>query len=168
VTRVALALAALALVAGCGGSGKKGDPIPSDKAARMIALLELADRQASAGNCSGADAKAREVLTVVQGLPSTVDKDVRQGLRDGVERLRSLIARDCKRPQPTTDTTTTDTTPTDTTPTTTTDTTPTTTTDTIPTTTTDTTPTTTTDTIPTTTGNGGTPPPTGAGTGGTG
>ena len=131
----------------------------------MISLLELADQNVADGKCKGADAKAREVLTVVNSLPSGVDKDVRQGLKDGVDRLRSLVSSECERPQPT------ETTQTDTTPTTATETQPTT-TETQPTTTetqpttTETQPTTTTtstQTTPTTTtGNGGTPPGQGA------
>jgi hypothetical protein len=144
----------------------------------MIALLQRADSQASAGICVGAQAKVQEAEGVLATLPKSVDSKVRRELTNGMERLRTLIADQCQRPQPsTTNTTPTDTTPTDTTPTDTTptDTTPTDTTptDTTPTDTTptDTTPTVTTPTTPgttptttgttptTTTGTGGTPPP---------
>jgi hypothetical protein len=142
----------------------------------MIALLQRADSQASAGICGGAQAKVQEAEGVLATLPKSVDPKLRRELANGMERLRTLIANQCQRPQPsTTDTTPTDTTPTDTTPTDTTptdttptdttptDTTPTDTTptDTTPTDTTptDTTPTTTGTTPTTTTGTGGTPPP---------
>jgi hypothetical protein len=139
----------------------------------MVALLQQADSQASAGTCTGAQAKVQEAKGVLATLPKSVDAKLRTELANGMERLRTLIADQCQRPQQSTTTTTptdttptqttttpTDTTPTDTTPTDTTptDTTP---TDTTPTTTTptDTTPTTTTTTPTTTTGTGGTPPP---------
>jgi hypothetical protein len=142
----------------------------------MIALLQQADSQGSAGTCAGAQAKVREAEGVVATLPKSVDPKLRSELANGMERLRTLIADQCQRPQPSTTTTTptettttqTTTTPTTTTPTTPTDTTP---TDTTPTQTTqttttptdttptDTTPSTTTTTPTTTTGTGGTPPP---------
>jgi hypothetical protein len=131
----------------------------------MIALLGQADRQAAQGTCSGADAKVRQAQSVLDSVPRSVDADVRKGLADGMDRMRSLISSRCQRPQKTqTDTTPTETTPTVTTPTETTQTqttqteTTTTPTTTTPTTTTPTTTTPTTTTPTTTTGNGGTPP----------
>jgi hypothetical protein len=135
----------------------------------MITLLQQSDSQASAGTCAGAQAKVREAEGVLATIPKSVDATLRSELANGMERLRTLIADQCQRPQPTTTTTTTPTvttptettttptttTPTETTPTETT-TTPTTTT---PTTTTPTTTTPTTTTPTTTTGTGGTPPP---------
>jgi hypothetical protein len=167
----------LLALAGCGSSGSSGSPIPATQAERMIALLQKADSQASAGTCEGAQAKVRETQGILATLPKSVDADLRRELANGMDRLLTLIADQCQRPQPSTTTTTptettttpttttpTDTTPTDTTPT---DTTP---TDTTPTDTTptDTTPSTTTTTPTTTTGTGGTPPPPANGATGTG
>jgi hypothetical protein len=145
---------------GCGGDSK-GEPIPQDQGARMIALTRLADQNAADGKCSGATAKVREAQSVLEQVPSSVDKSVRDGLAQSYDRLSSLIQTQCQRPQQTqTQTTPTETTPAETTPseTTPTETTPTETTTTPTTTTpTTTTPTTTTPTTttPTTTGNGG-------------
>jgi hypothetical protein len=157
------------MLPGCGSSGNSGKPIPASAASRMIALLQLADQQATDGKCGGATAKVREAEGVLaQQVPKSVDANLRRNLADGLQRLRTLIADQCQRPQQTDTTTTpTETTPTQTTQTQTTqtDTTPTDTnttpteTTTTPTTTTPTT-TTPTDTTPTTTtGTGGTPPP---------
>jgi hypothetical protein len=130
---------------GC-GSSSNGKPIPASPANRMIALIQKADQQSSAGICSGADAKVREAQNVLQtAVPSSVDASVRQGLADGLARLRSLIQQQCQAPQQTTTTTPTTTTPTTTTPTTTTP--------------TGTNTGTNTGTGTTTTGTGGTPPP---------
>jgi hypothetical protein len=167
----ALLCGALLVLPGCGGSSNGGKSIPRTDANHLIALIQRADTQSSAGTCSGAAAKVREAQGVANNLPSSVDKDVRRGIIDGLDHMLSLIQGECQRPQQTqTDTTPTDTTPTDTTQTETTqtDTTP---TDTTPTdtsqTTTTLTGTTPTDTTPTqtgtstgttTTGTGGTPP----------
>jgi hypothetical protein len=137
----------------------------------MIALTRLADQNAADGKCSGAAAKVREAQSVLDQVPNSVDKSVRDGLAQSYDHLLSLIQSQCQRPQQTqTQTTPTETTPTETTPT---ETTPTETTQTHTTTTpTTTTPTTTTPstttpttTTQTTTGNGGTQPPGGGGAG---
>jgi hypothetical protein len=156
---------------GCGGGDSKGKPIPATQANRMIALTRLADQNSADGKCSGAAAKVREAQSVLDQVPSSVDKSVREGLAQSYDRLLSLIQSECQRPQQSqtqttpseTTTTPTTTTPTTTTPTTTTKTTTTPTT-TTPTTTTPSTTTPTTTTPTTTTGNGGTGPP-GAGAG---
>jgi carbohydrate-binding DOMON domain-containing protein len=147
------------------GSSDKGKPIPTAQANQMIALVRLADQQSSAGTCNGAQDKVRRAQAVLENdVPKSVDRKVRQGLAESLDRLNSLIQSECQRPQKTqTETTPTDTTQTQTqttqteTTTTPTTTTPTTTT---PTTTTPTT-TTPTTTTPTTTGTD-----TGAGNGG--
>jgi len=149
------------------GSSDDGKPIPTDQANQMIALVRLADKQSADGTCNGAQDKVRRAQAVLDDVPKSVDRKVRQGLAESLDRLNSLIQSECQRPQKTqTETTPTDTTPTEPTQTQTeTTTTPTTTTPTTttPTTTTPTTPTTTTPTTttPTTTGTD-----TGAGNGG--
>jgi hypothetical protein len=168
---VALCCGAFVLLPGCGSGGNSGTKIPADPSNRMIALIQKADSQSAAGVCGGAVAKVREAEGVLAtDVPKTIDKDLRQGLEDGLAHMRSLIAQECQRPQQTqTQTTPTESTPTETTQTETTQTqttpTETTQTQTQPTDTTtvptSTTPTTTTGTGTTTTGTGGTPPPPG-------
>ena len=158
-----MAATALLILSGCGGGS--GAKIPRNEADHMIALIQQADTQAAAGVCRGADAKVREAQGVLDNLPSTVGKKLRQGLADSMAHLRDLIATQCARPQ-------TQTTPTQTQTTQTQSQTQTTPTQTIPTQTqttptqTQTTPTqtqtTTTETTPTSTGNGGVPTGTGA------
>jgi DNA primase len=165
---LALCSGALFVLPAC-GSSSNGKPIPTAQAHQMIALVRLADRQSAAGTCNGAQDKVRRAQAVLENdVPKSVDRKVRQGLAESLDRLNSLIQSECQRPQKTqTQTTPTQTTQTQTTQTQTqtqTTTTPTTTTPTTttPTTTTPTTttPTTTTPTITgagTTTGNGGAP-----------
>ena len=166
--RGALALCVGALVAlpGCGGDNEEGRPIPANDANRMISLIERADQQSADGTCNGARANVREAQQVLDGVPRSVDPDVRQGIADGLDRMLGLIDDECQRPEPTdTETTPTETTVTETVPQTTpTETTPTP-TQTTPTPT-QTTPTPTetapTPTTPADPGTGGTPPGDGA------
>jgi hypothetical protein len=157
----ALLIGALLLVSGC-GSDNEGKPIPASTANRLINAIQAADQYSADGKCRRAHTKVRDARFLFRQVPNSVDKDVRQGIADGLDRLDSLIGSECQAPQNTqTDTTPTETqttvtetqtTPTETTPT---ETTPT------ETTLTQTTPTETTPTqtdTTTTPGNGGTPP----------
>jgi hypothetical protein len=101
---LALTLGALVALPGCGG-GSKGHPIPAADANRMIKLIQTADQESQGGTCRGADAKAKEAQRALDGVPRSVDAGVRQGIADGLTRLRALIASECQRPQTTTDTT---------------------------------------------------------------
>jgi hypothetical protein len=155
----------LLVLPGCGG-GNKGKPIPASQADRLIKNVQAADQYSADGRCGRAHTKVRDARFVLGQIPASVDKDVRQGIADGLARLDSLISEQCQAPQNTqtestpTETTQTETTQTETTPTETTQTqtqpmqTETTLTTTTPTTTTPTQ----TNTGTTTTGTGGTPP----------
>jgi hypothetical protein len=159
----ALLCGALLLLPGC-GDDNKGKPIPAAQADRLINNIQAADQYSADGRCNRAHTKVRDARFVLGRIPDSVDKDVRQGIADGLSRLDSLISEQCEAPQKTeTETTPTETTQTETTQT---ETTPTETTQTqtqptqTETTLTTTTPTTTTptQTQTTTTGTGGTPP----------
>ena len=106
----AAVLTAIALV-GCGGDEDKGDPIPTREANRMIALLDLAERQSDQGTCGGALAKVREARGIAGDLPEGVDPDVRRELTSGIDRLEELVDSECERPEPAPEDTTTTTTP---------------------------------------------------------
>jgi hypothetical protein len=151
LTAVLVAAVAMA-VAGCGGQKRT---IPTRTAQSFLQQLDAIGSQVDNGACTGAGAKARALETQARGLPSSVDSEVKRNLDDGVKRLETLVAQQCKRPTPT-NTTPTTTVPTTTVPTTTV---PTTTvpTNTVPTNTvpTSTTPPPTTPTTPTTPGGGG-------------
>ncbi|MEA2493892.1 MAG: hypothetical protein QOJ29_1803 [Thermoleophilaceae bacterium] len=168
----ALLVGALLVLPGCGNS-KKGKPIPTATADRLVKNIQSADQYAADGSCKRAHTKVGDARFVLNQVPSSVSSDVRKGIGDGLSRLDSLITSQCQAPQQTQ----TDTTPTDTTPTTQSQTTPTVTetqttttqtqtqttdTSTVPTSTTPTT----TGTGTTTTGTGGTPPPPGNGAAG--
>jgi hypothetical protein len=155
----------LLVLPGCGGDDK-GGKIPADRADRLIKNVQAADQYSADGRCTRAHTKVRDARFVLNQLPSSVDKDVRQGIADGLGRLDGLITDECQAPQKTetkttpTETTQTETTQTETTPTETTqtETQPTQTETTLTTTTPTTTSPTQTNTGTTTTGTGGTPP----------
>ncbi len=109
---LALALAALAL-AGCGGQKRT---IPTRTAESFLKQLDNIGSQFDANACSGAHAKVAALLAQARQLPRSVDPTVKRNLEAGIARLDSLVARDCQKPPPQTNTTTTPTVPTQTTP----------------------------------------------------
>jgi len=160
---LALAIGALA-VAGCGGQKRT---IPTRTAESFLRQLDNIASQVDAKACSGAHAKVAALLAQARQLPSSVDPTVRRNVVAGIARLDTLVARDCQKPPPQTNTNTAPTVPTQTVPTTT----P---TNTLPTTTptqtapppTSTTPPPTSTTPPPTTGGGGVTVPGTTGAGG--
>jgi TolA-binding protein len=145
-----LLIACVALVAvALAGCGEKPPGIPKRQADTLIKLLRQAREQADdPEKCDSLQSTIRAVRARVERLPSKVDSDVRETLRNGVDNLASSAEQQCTETKttPTTTTETTETVPTETTPT---ETTPTETTPT-ETTPTETTPTETTPTQPTT------------------
>jgi hypothetical protein len=140
------------VLAACGsGSGDRSALIPQSSASRMKTALSDVQSAVDDGNCQRAQLALARARGVLVNLPASVDQQLRDRLKDGLDNLRNIVPDQCRQ-STTTETTTTppETTTTNTTPTTTTNTTP---TNTTPTTTTNTTPT-------TTTGTTTTPPPT--------
>jgi hypothetical protein len=92
-------LAALALLgAGCGKDKEKGDPIPAAQATELQKQLDSINRRFDFGDGACNDIQNDNVPTVDQILnqiPSSVDRDVRNALRDSFERLFQLTASQC-------------------------------------------------------------------------
>ena len=118
----ALCCGALLMLAGC-GDDDKGPPIPADVAGRLVNAIQAADEYNADGRCARAQTKVRDARFLLTRVPNSVDKDVRQGISDGLDRLKSLIESECQRREQTetettpTETTQTETTETETTPT---------------------------------------------------
>jgi len=158
------------VLAACGGSGDRSALIPQSSASRMDNALDDVRSAVDDGDCTGAQQALARARGVLVNLPNTVDSQLRDRLRQGLDNLRTIVPQQCQQststettPPETTTTNTTptnttppDTTPTDTTPT---DTTPTNTTPTTTTGTTTTTPPTTTTTAPPADTTGGVDPP---------
>jgi hypothetical protein len=95
----ALACAALALPA-CGGD--EGEPIPRSDERRFLALLDEAERRQNPLRCDDLTVSDDEgpptlddLQEQVDGLPDSVDADVRDALRDSVLHLRRLVEDQC-------------------------------------------------------------------------
>ena len=92
-------LAALALLgAGCGQDEEKGKPIPSAQASELQKQLDSINGRFNFGDGACKDIQKDNVPTVDQILsqiPSSVDRDVRNALRDSFERLFQLTASQC-------------------------------------------------------------------------
>ena len=146
---VALAVALITGLAGCGNSDKL---LPPDRASTLDTALQQVADATGAGNCQEAQDALQDAQRAYAKLPASVDPKLTARLKQGIQHLVAIVGPQCKaiaeQAKPTTTTTTT-------TPSTTSEPTTTTTTTEPTTTTTTTTPTTTT-TTPTTT----TPPPT--------
>ena len=103
---IALALGAAAAVGlvSCGGSND--DLLPGKSANEILDNLNTIDQLVAEGDCTSAAAAAQEVRDQVEGLPRTVDAELRQRLAEGADNLEQLAASDCE--EPTTVTTTTE------------------------------------------------------------
>ena len=98
IALAAVAAAALALpLAGC---GKEKPKIPRDNARALVALLGTAERQSDAHACVTVSRTISSLQTRVEGLPSRTDSDIRDSLRDGIARLRTLVAAECATEEP--------------------------------------------------------------------
>jgi uncharacterized membrane protein YgcG len=93
-----LALAAAALLAGCGGE----DPtIPADRGEQLLTRLDEVEGAVAEGNCEGAQESADLFATQVDDLPDQVDDEVKRLLVAGGERLQELAVEQCEEPTPT-------------------------------------------------------------------
>jgi outer membrane biosynthesis protein TonB len=89
-----LALAAAALMAGCGQSNEA--LIPDDRATAMQDLVDQIDSACSDGNVPEARRVVQEVDAQINELPSTVDRRLRRNLRSWVNQVESGLGDDCK------------------------------------------------------------------------
>jgi hypothetical protein len=89
--------AAAALAAGCGES--EGRPIPSGGAQDIVAALEDVQQGVDASACTNVrQSSLPQLQDEVDDLPSSVDRDVRTTLEDGVGRLEELVRAECQEP----------------------------------------------------------------------
>lgn len=83
-----LVVVTAALLAGC-GSGDEGT-IPSGDADDLINLLNAVEAAVAEQDCGTAQDNADQFVTVVNNLPSEVDDEVKDGLRQAGERMTAL------------------------------------------------------------------------------
>jgi uncharacterized membrane protein YgcG len=93
-----LALAAAALLAGCGGD----DPtIPADRGDQLLTRLDEVEGAVAEGDCDGAQNSADLFVDQIADLPGDVDAEVKRLLTAGGERLQELASEQCEEPPPT-------------------------------------------------------------------
>jgi hypothetical protein len=93
-----LALAAAAVLAGCGGDE---GTIPPESSEDLLARLTEIEEAVPRGDCDGAQASADLFVQQVDQLPADVDDEVKRLLTAGGERLQELAAEQCEEPPPT-------------------------------------------------------------------
>jgi outer membrane biosynthesis protein TonB len=121
---VALLLGALCAFAVACGEERSG-LISAERAAKLQDDLDKIDEYVAAGRCEAAEANLQALRRKVNDLPGTVDRDLRERLREGVQHLEQQVPEECDLGTETTETqpetvpqeTTPETTPTETTPT---------------------------------------------------
>lgn len=93
-------LAALAL--GCGSAGlaacADGGPengLPADAGSSLKSQLEDIRVTVDSAECDRLSRELRHVITRIDGLPSDVDAQLRQRLRDGYDQLKDEALREC-------------------------------------------------------------------------
>jgi hypothetical protein len=91
-------LAALVLLAAGCGKDKEGRPIPADQAAELRRQLDSIENRFKFGDGACNDIQRDNVPTVeriLTRIPPSVDRDVRNAVRDSFERLFQLTAAQC-------------------------------------------------------------------------
>lgn len=112
---LALCLGALCSFALACGQDREG-LIASSRAQELQDNLDKIDEYVAAGRCDAVAANLEALRRRVNDLPGSVDRQLRQRLRTGVDRLETQAPEDCAASKPQTTTTTTDTTPAETIP----------------------------------------------------
>jgi hypothetical protein len=90
---LALGAAAALGLSSC-GSGEGADLLPGQTASQITSNLDLVKQLASEGECIGAEDAAQEVSAQVEALGG-IDKQLKQGLREGAARLNEVVE-DCE------------------------------------------------------------------------
>ncbi len=96
---VAATLVGAALAgAGCGQEAE-GRPIPTRTARDIVARLDEVQRRVDASACNDVrDDSLPALQQEIDGLPRSVDEDVRTTLEDGLGRLEELVQAECDEP----------------------------------------------------------------------
>jgi hypothetical protein len=82
-----LTIVIAALLAGCGSDDVA---LPEESAADLLAQVQEIEATIADGNCNVVETQAMQFATAVDGLPSSVDGEVRSGLEKAASRLVDL------------------------------------------------------------------------------
>lgn len=90
-TFLALILAAVLAVAGCGGSSGPDPSISADEAQTLLVKIQEIQDNVDVGSCLVAADRTNDLLADIQNLPSSVNSDVREALDSGANNLQLLL-----------------------------------------------------------------------------
>ena len=98
---LALVLGLLAAYAvACGDGGDERRLLGPRTADRITAALDDLENRVERGRCEGLDADLSQLSEAVAAVPSSVDRELRVRLGDGVQHLRDIAPRECDRNAP--------------------------------------------------------------------
>jgi hypothetical protein len=103
-----LPVAAILVLAGCGGDGEPDPSISREDAQTLLAEIQEIEDNVAVGSCIVASDRTDQLISDIGELPDSVDEDVRQALDNGANNLRLLLADPdkCEREETTVETTT--------------------------------------------------------------
>ncbi|HEY6636378.1 MAG TPA: hypothetical protein VIZ61_01730 [Solirubrobacterales bacterium] len=104
-TFLALILAAVLAVAGCGDSGPDPSIDKGDATTLLAQIQEIRENVDVESPCVAAD-RTDNLIADIQELPSSVNSDVREALESGSNNLKILLSGECENRTTTTGTTT--------------------------------------------------------------
>lgn len=84
----------VALLVACGGGTKGG--IPAASAGELKSQIADVQQAVDDGRCDDVSGQLRQVEDSIDALPSTVDKRLRQSLRDASDRLHESALSECE------------------------------------------------------------------------
>jgi hypothetical protein len=90
-TILALILAAVLAVSGCGGSSGPDPSISTGDAQTLLAKIAEIRANVDVGSCVVAGDKTDDLLADIADLPSSVDNDVKEALDNGANNLKILL-----------------------------------------------------------------------------
>lgn len=94
VAPAAALVAAAALMGACGDDGSKQE-LSSQTASSLRSTLDEVEQLVATRDCTGAAQEAAALRSEVEGLPESVDGDLRRALESSADRLESLVADQC-------------------------------------------------------------------------
>ena len=100
-----------ALAVACGDGGDDSRLLAPRSADRIRAALDDLEERVERGRCDGLDEDLDRLSQAVAAVPSSVDRELRVRLGDGVQHLREIAPDDCRDNEPETTETTPETVP---------------------------------------------------------
>jgi hypothetical protein len=103
IVSAALGVASALAVASCGGDGEIENKLSRGDARSLLSEIQQVRQSFNGGDCTSAEVDADGLVAEVEGLPRSVDEDLRRALRNGARQLALLVQQECEEPtEPTT------------------------------------------------------------------